>query len=279
LTGYSQLLAELRLRLVKISQTPFLDATVLLAHVLGKSRAWVLAHPEVTLTAEQQLTLENALVHLEDGEPLPYVLGHWEFYTLDFDLSPSVLIPRPETELLVEQAFSWLRAHPTRRFITDVGTGSGCIAVALAVNILDLHVIASDISMPALQLGLGNAQKHGVADRVAFICSDLLPPVSLQYDLICVNLPYIACQILETLAVYKHEPRIALDGGEDGLEIIRRLLKAAPQYLAPGGRIFLEIEASQGEAVKAIARIFYPYAEISLLPDLAGCDRLLSIQT
>jgi len=154
LESLSQVLDQVRERLQGVSETAFLDAQVLLAHVLGRNRAWVMAHPEATLTLEQRNQLKIALERLIVGEPLPYVLGCWEFYGLEFAVTPAVLIPRPETELLVEQALVWLEQHPGRRLAADVGAGSGCIAVTLARKIPDLEVLASDISLEALRVAL-----------------------------------------------------------------------------------------------------------------------------
>jgi release factor glutamine methyltransferase len=242
------ILDQIQARLSAVSETPGLDAQVLLAAVSGRGRSWALAHPEAHLTDEQTTALEAALLRLEGGEPLPYVLGKWEFYGLDFALSPAALIPRPETELLVEQALGWLRAHPGRRWAADVGTGSGCIAVALAVNIPDLKILASDLSAEALQLAGDNARRHEVWERLSLVQADLLPLAGRSFDLICANLPYIPSRKLKGLKVSAHEPLLALDGGPDGLDLIRRLLDRAPESLAPDGLLLLEIEASQGPA-------------------------------
>ena len=278
-------------RLSRLSDTASLDAQVLLAHVVSKPRAWVLAHPEASLSHEQQDALEIALARLEAGEPLPYVLGRWEFYGLDFSIGhPSsvlkgalenkgpVLIPRPETELLVDRALTWLRAHPGRRAACDVGTGSGCIAVALAAHVYDLHVFATDLSRIALQAARENAQKHGVAHRVQFIQANLLPPADICFDLICANLPYIPTKTLLSLPVARYEPSLALDGGADGLALIGELLQAAPSYLSPGGILLLEIEASQGQSVQSMAEAAFPTACVAASHDLAGHDRLIEVQ-
>jgi release factor glutamine methyltransferase len=272
------LLDQIRARLSASSETPGLDAQVLLAAVTGNRRAWALAHPQASLTDEQTAALEAALLRLEGGEPLPYVLGKWEFYGLEFTLSPATLIPRPETELLVEQALGWLRAHPGRRWAADVGTGSGCIAVALAVHIPDLKVLASDLSIEALQLAADNVSRHGVQERIRLIRADLLPPVAQRFDLICANLPYIPSEKLAGLKVSQREPLLALDGGPDGLDLIRRLLKLAPESLAPGGALLMEIEASQGPAAGELARAALPSAAVEVIPDLAGYDRLVKVQ-
>jgi release factor glutamine methyltransferase len=268
----------LRSRLEDSSDTPGLDAQVLLAHVMEVPRAWLLAHPEAKLTPLQQARLQTGLAQLESGQPLPYVLGHWEFYGLDFAVSPAVLIPRPETELLVDQALGWLLSHPNRKRVVDVGTGSGCIAISLAVHRPGLRVLAGDISLPALQVARQNARAHRVEKRVDFLQTDLLPPVSQAFDLLCANLPYIPSETLKHLKVYRTEPTVALQGGAQGLDLIAGLLQSSPGCMAPGGLLLLEIEATQGEAVRDLAFRVFPQAQVEVLPDLAGRDRLARIQ-
>jgi release factor glutamine methyltransferase len=265
-------------RLKKISDTPVLDTQVLLAHILGKTRSWVLAHPEHQLIPQEIKEFYKALKELESGIPLPYVLGSWEFFSLEFKLTPDVLIPRPETELLVEQAIDWLHEHPGRRRGVDVGTGSGCIAVTLAHEVSDLALAASDISMQALRVAQVNASRHQVNERIQFIQADLLPHTSKGYDLICANLPYIPTSTLKKLKVYGREPSQALDGGADGLDIISRLLEQSRSQLVPGGILLLEIEAAQGEATMALAERLFPGAQVELSADLAGHDRILAIK-
>ena len=280
----SSLHADITTRLIPISDTPALDASVLLAHIIHKPRTWVLAHPELTLTAAQQINLNESLIRLQAGEPLPYVLGHWEFFGLNFDLTPDVLIPRPETELLVEKAISWLRQSAVSSpIVADVGTGSGAIAVSLAVYVPNVQILATDISVEALEVAKRNAQKFNVEDQIEFIESDLLPGKSLivkiqpSIDLLCANLPYIPTKKLNTLPIYRREPSLALDGGEDGFDNIRRLVTIAPEWLTPDGLLLLEIEATQGEHALSLAREAFPKAQIHLFRDLAGRDRLLSV--
>jgi len=261
--------------------TPSLDAQVLLAHVLGRSRAWVLAHREDPVEQEQAAAFERLLSRLQQGEPLAYLTGNREFYGLSFRVTPEVLIPRPETELLVERALAWLRDHRERRVAADVGTGSGCIAVTLAVHGPDLHLFASDLSLPALRLARENARRHGVQERVSFVQADLLGVYHQQatFDLLCANLPYIPTAVLNQLAVGLWEPVLALDGGEDGLTSIRRLLAEARLRLSPGGLALLEIEAGQGEAACSLAREAFPGAQVRIHQDLAGLDRLVEVET
>lgn len=264
-------------RLEKKSETPGVDARVLLAHVMKRSPAWVMAHPEALLTANRATSLETLVARLEGGDPLPYVLGRWEFFGLDFEVTPDVLIPRPETELLVERGIAWLQVHPDLRHAADVGTGSGCIGIALAANVPDLQVMASDISSQALKMARRNAIKNGVGQRVEFLCCDLFPP-EIEFDLIVANLPYIPTKTLRKLPIFGREPTLALDGGMDGLDLIRRLLTAAPDRLVPGGLLLMEIEASEGPAALSLACDAFAEAEIHLHKDLADRDRILEIQ-
>lgn len=264
-------------RLEKTSDTPDMDAHVLLAHVMGQSSSWIMAHPEASLTSSRAAELEALAERLEHGDPLPYVLGHWEFFRLNFEVSPEVLIPRPETELLVERGIAWLQKHPQARHAADIGTGSGCIGIALAANIPDLQVMASDISSGALKMAQRNAINNGVAQRVEFLCCDLFPPQA-GYDLIVANPPYIPTRTLHKLPIFGREPTLALDGGRDGLALIRRLLTAAPDRLVPGGLLLMEIEASEGPAALSLACDIFSNAEIHLHKDLSGRDRILEIQ-
>ncbi len=287
--AFQNLLESTAARLSSVSGTPQLDAQVLLAHVLQKPRAWILAHSESSLDPQTASVLETLIQRLERGEPLPYVLGHWEFFGLDFDITPDVLIPRPETELLVEHAITWLQASPGRRMVADVGTGSGCIAIAIAMSVPDARVAATDLSHNALEVARRNAIQHHVADRIDFIECDILPHPNSSpnlgggrdvraFDLICANLPYIPTQKLQRLPVYGREPTLALDGGQDGLDPFRKLLRLAPDWLAPAGRILLEIESSRGAAALSLAYDVLTAGEMHLHRDLAGQDRLLEIQ-
>lgn len=279
------LLSELTARLAAISDTPALDASVLLARILGKSRTWVMAHPEPTLTADQQKQLDDSLARLENGEPFPYVLGQWEFFGMEFDITPDVLIPRPETELLVEKAIAWMQKSKVRRTVADVGTGSGIIAIAIAANVPDARLLATDISPAALQVARDNARKHCVDSRIRFVECDILPPhphslsTEEHFDLLCANLPYIPTETLHSLPVYGREPTLALDGGADGLELFRKLMRRAPEWMAPHSLILLEIEATLGKQTLELARSTFPHAEeIHVHQDLSGLDRLLEIR-
>jgi release factor glutamine methyltransferase len=274
----NQIIGQLR------SETPELDAQVLLANILDKSRTWIAAHPEAPLTQAQLASVDEAVSRLTAGEPLPYILGHWEFFGIDLEITPEVLIPRPETELLIERAIKWLQASKERRTVADIGTGSGCIAIAIAKTIPGVKITATDISRPALEVARRNARRQRVQQRIDFVQCDLLPPhpgplpTDLHFDLICANLPYIPTKTLRGLEVYRREPTLALNGGSDGLDVVRRLLKIAPEWLAPNGMVLLEIEASQGIPAVSLAYDSFDSAEIKLHRDLAGQNRLVEIR-
>ena len=271
-------------RLSGFTETPELDAQVLLAHVLDRPRTWILAHADSLPEPSRLEFLESLVRRLEAGEAFPYVVGHREFFGIDFDVTQEVLIPRPETELLVEKAISWLDAAPGSQNIVDIGTGCGCIAVCLALKVPHVRVLGTDISLAALRVAAGNVRRLGAADCVDLLNCDLLPPQPKdlpsyrKFDLVCANLPYVPEGTLRGLPVYGREPLLALSGGVDGLARIRSLLTRAPDWIKPHGLILVEIEASQGTRVLDLARDAFPRAAVSLHQDLAGLDRLLQIE-
>lgn len=270
-------LAIARRVLTPLSETPALDGQLLVAEALACDRVRVLAHPDQSLEPSRVEWLLDALRRCREGEALPHVLGWWEFYGRRFRLSSEVLIPRPETELLVEGALAYLAANPTRCLAADIGTGSGCIAVSIAAESTSLLVVASDLSREPLRVARSNAIQHGVVDRIALVQCDLIPPASVRFDLVCANLPYVPSAEVERSMVGRREPRVALDGGVDGLELIRRLLAGLPDVLAPGGQALIEIEADRGEAAMAEARRILPGCRVGLRKDLAGRDRMMVI--
>ena len=194
------------------------DAQVWIAHAIKQPVIFILTHPEKNLTDEEIAAVEIGLRRLEQGEPLPYLLGHWEFYELDLDITKDVLIPRPETELLVEKAITWLQNSPERRTVADIGTGSGAIAVTLAMQVPDARILATDISCAALKIAKHNAEKFHVHHQIDFLQCDLLPqyidplPTESHFDLICANLPYIPTETFinsPSLAVNPPSPLMA----------------------------------------------------------------------
>ncbi len=270
--------AQLGQQLNQTSDTASLDAQVLLAHFLEKPRSWILAHPEALLNNIQFDNINQAAKRITHGESLPYVIGHWEFYGLDFHLTPSVLIPRPETEQLVERAINWLHLHPHKRKAIDVGTGSGCIGISLVKSIPDLHMLMTDLSIAALDVARGNVRLHGLTDSVELKQADLLEAISGPFDLVCANLPYIPTDLLVTLPIFEQEPRSSLDGGISGTELVARLLEQSRSVLVSGGLILLEIESSLGKIVETLAHHYFPHSKMQILKDLAGQDRCLEIE-
>lgn len=276
-TEAGQWLSQARKRLAGSSEHPLSEAQALLGSVLGRSRSWIIAHPETRLSSEQQDRLDRLLARLLTGEPLPYLLGRWEFFGLEFTIGPTVLIPRPETERLVEEAVAWLERQPACRRSADVGTGSGCIAVSLAYTVRDLAVTATERSPEALEIARRNVAVYGLQDRITLVETDLLAGLSGAFDLVCANLPYIPSAKLAHLDVARREPVQALDGGPEGLDLIERLLADLPGKLVRGGLALFEIEAGQGESAPMLARRFFPNAQVEVLEDLAGLPRVLKI--
>ena len=213
------------------SARPQVEAELLLAHLLNQPRTYLYAHPEARLSAEQAATYANWVQRRAAGEPLPYITGQIEFFGLMFAVTPDVLIPRPETETLVEAALTWLKTHPAATAV-DVGTGSGCIAVTLAVHVPVLRLYATDISRAALDVARANAERHDVAERIAFIEGDLLMPLPEPVDLIVSNPPYVADDEWDAL------PRLGAARTPDGAALRRgwpgRDPAAAARRLKPG---------------------------------------------
>ncbi len=261
------------------SETPNLDGQLLLSQILSCSRSWLLAHPESDLEEEHGLQFLNLLDRCVQGEALPHVLGWWEFYGRRFRLDGSVLIPRPETELMVDEALEYHREASRSLSAVDVGTGSGCVAITLACEIPDLRVCATDVSLDALRVAQKNVRLHGVDRFVRLICADLVSPLlrSGGFDLLCANLPYIPEGELDELPVAQHEPRIALDGGEDGLAVVRRLVDALPSILSPQGRALIEIGAGQAQSVQQYVSHVLPQHRVQVRADYAGRPRLVVV--
>ncbi len=336
------------------SPTARLDAELLLAHILGWGRARLLAEGNMQLSQEAIATYQALVERRLNLEPVAYIVGQREFYGLDFYVDARVLVPRPETELLVELAISWAgewdagvqgsegagdcvlpaampassvssnepgavhdqrlqlqdglnqassacsqkytqdrsllvtypsslssaqnTKHKAQNFLSvaDICTGSGCIAIALAKYLPQAHIFATDISSEALELAAHNVMRHDVTQQVQLLQGDLLDVLPQAVNLLVSNPPYTMIDSIDE-GVRRHEPRLALDGGPDGLELYRRLLAAAPGRINAGGAILLEIGAEQGQAVQMLARAAFPQAEISIHPDLAGHDRVVRI--
>ncbi|MCE7946728.1 MAG: peptide chain release factor N(5)-glutamine methyltransferase [Chloroflexi bacterium CFX4] len=261
------------------SGAPRLDAQLILAHLLSTTREHLIAHDEASLSPEQAAAYAKLVGLRARGMPTAYIVGKRTFFDREFTVTSHVLIPRPETELIVEKALGWVQAQgrqsdPLLR-VVDVGTGSGVIALSLAAHLPAARVLATDLSAAALQV----AQHNGRDLRnVRFMQGDLLAGIGGQFDVMCANLPYIATAELDVLEVAKFEPAIALDGGKDGLALVRRLLQQAPSRLAKPSILLLEIGADQGEAALAAAHEAFPHgAQISLHQDHAALDRVLEV--
>ena len=278
-------------------ETPRLDAELLLAHAIGVDRTAVIAHGDAPVGQDAASTYEALLARREKGEPVAYLRGIKEFHGIALTVDDRALIPRPETELLVDTAIAVVMAaltsgvsRPRALRVVDVGTGSGAIAVALAVAIRarrvppdDLEIVAADVSEDALDLARENAVAHGVGDRLRFVASDLLPPDarSSSFDIVLANLPYVRSGELDASAgkpvSTTFEPRLALDGGPNGLTIIARLLDQLEWALAVDGIALLEIGGDQGEAATALVRERLPGWQCEVIRDLAGLPRVLRL--
>lgn len=262
------------------SPAPHTDARLLLQHVLQVGHTHLAAHPEQTLSGAQTQQFRALVARAKQLEPIPYITGETTFYGLNFIVTPDVLIPRPETEHLVQAAIEWAESRDVRQ-IVDVGTGSGCIAVVLARRLPVADVLALDSSPAALNVARRNVRRHGVAHRVHLQHSSLLEDTEQPVDLIAANLPYVSDAEWTALddGVKWYEPAGALRGGPDGLDLVHRLLQQARPLLRPNGAIFLEIGWRQGDAARQLAQTHFPAARITLKPDYAGHDRLVIIDT
>ena len=257
-----------------------LEAEVLIRHVLGIDRATFFRDLEEPVTDYERQHLDDLVVIRLRREPLNYITGFREFYGLSFEVSDSVLIPRQETELLVETVISLARSRPKPEMkICDVGTGSGAIAISLAVNLPFAEITAIDISQSALDIADANRRTHGVYNRVALRRGNLLEPVDFKPEIIVSNPPYIPMGDLSLLQPeIQYEPRVALDGGTDGLELIRGLLSQSLDKVSSTGAILFEIDSSQENSARILAREYFPNSHISVLDDLSGSSRAILIE-
>jgi release factor glutamine methyltransferase len=257
-------------------------AELLLMHTAGCDRAWLYAHPEDLLSPQQATQFFALIERRAAGVPTQHLTGKQEFWGLEFEVTPDVLIPRPETEHIIEVALA--RLGEARRnapiCVADIGTGSGCIAVALAKELPAAIIFATDISAAALEVAQRNAARHGVADRVSFVESNLLDGVAepAQFDLIVSNPPYVGTRDSESLAkeVRDYEPHAALFAGEDGLALYPALIAQAAARLVEGGVLVLEIGIGHFEAVSDLLDAARGWTRMSAMQDLAGIIRVIS---
>jgi release factor glutamine methyltransferase len=262
------------------SSSPRLDAELLLGKVLACSRTFVLAHPEHQLTAHQENVFRGLVARRAAAEPMAYLLGEREFYGRLFRTDARALIPRPETELLVDlgcAAVAAWRARGIEPTLLEVGTGTGAVAVSLAAE-TGLTVSATDVSWKALTLAAENAYRLGQAGRVRLVQGDLLAPVRGRLHVLLANLPYVPTTRDLPPDVRDYEPHVAVFGGRRGTELIERLLQQAQPVLAPGGELAVELdEEEQAQPVAALARTLYPAAEVSICRDGGGYDRVVRV--
>jgi release factor glutamine methyltransferase len=268
-------------------ENPRLDAQLLLCSVLDRERSYLYTYPEQELDTAQEARWQELLARRERNEPLAYIIGHKEFYGLDFVVDRRVLIPRPETELLVETALAIcqrLLENGQSPLVADIGTSSGAIPISLAVQEPRLpYLYACDVSPDALAVARLNCQRRGVSERVRLLQGDLLEPLPEPVDLLLANLPYVGTKEQAAMSpdVLDYEPELALFSGPEGLDLLRRLLHEASQAgkLRAHAVLLLEIGYRQREALTRLAREIWPNADVSCLRDYAGWDRVLRIET
>jgi release factor glutamine methyltransferase len=251
-----------------------LEGELLLRHTLNISQIQLYQDLDHELSPKREATFWNLIKHRLNHQPTAYITGHREFYGLDFCVNPHVLIPRPESELLVEMALRLAQNHPVAT-IAEIGTGCGAIAISLALNLPQTKIYATDISASTLKVALINCTKHGVVNRIYLLQGDMLDPLPEPIDLIVANLPYV--KKVDLLRISPFEPPLALNGGSDGLQKIRQLCRQVNGKLRPTGYLLLEIGQGQGRTVTTLLRSLFPHAKIEVVPDLGGIDRVVSL--
>jgi release factor glutamine methyltransferase len=275
--------AQARLRSAGIDDAE-LGGELLLRHALGLSRERLFVCLQEPFAPEDARAYEALLRRRLAHEPAAYIVGHKEFYGLEMACTPAALIPRPETELLVERALEWLRAQERgpapALLLVDVGTGNGAIAIAIAVHAPAVRIVGIDTSRAALALARRNAEAHGVAGRIGFLQGSLLAPLRGQVDLIVANLPYVPTRLYRKLPpeLREHEPEAALHAGRRGTALIERLLEQSPTLLRPGGLLLAEHAWNQGRRLREAAQAAFPRARIETQRDLAGRERILLVE-
>jgi release factor glutamine methyltransferase len=258
---------------------PWLDAEILVAHVLQSSRERLHSHPERELTVGQRSQLRRLTSRRAARVPVPYLVGEREFYGHMFRVTPAVLIPRPSSELLVELAIDWLKAHPQAMRVIDLGTGSGAVAISVAKAVPRVRIEARDVSARALRVADENIAHYRLRRRIATVRANLLRGAA-PADLVLANLPYIPDALRRIRPKELHyEPQLALDGGKDGLDLIRSALAQAPAAVKPGGLVLFECDPAQTRRIVRLAQGLWPSAQVSVHKDLAGLDRVVRIQT
>lgn len=276
-------------QVLKTSSLPRAEAETLLAFFLNKNREFILTHPETIISPAIHKKFRAGEKKRLQNWPLAYLTGHKEFYGLDFRVSPVVLVPRPETEMLVEEIVK-MAAEKKQPLIIDLGTGSGAIIISLASELRRLvpaifkqtKFLALDISRPALKMAQTNARQHKLNRKIKFSSGDLLAPIMTRLKnrelIIAANLPYLTPAQIKISPTIKREPRLALDGGQDGLKYYRRLFRQLKDTPFSGATVFCEIDQKQDKEIANLAKKYWPAAEIEIKKDLAGRKRLVIIK-
>jgi len=259
-----------------------LDAEVLLSHIILKDRVWLITHRDDVLDDNHQREFADVIQRRTRREPLQHIIGNQEFWGLEFIVSPDVLIPRPETEFIIEAALAIVQDRNTPVRIIDLCTGSGCIAVSLAKELTAARVIATDASEKALTVARENTRRHGVSEHIRFLLGDLFEPLEEldirgQIDIIVSNPPYVQAGDLSTLQpeVRDYEPEMALIAGPGGTEIAKRIIQIAPEYLKKNGTLIMEMGLGQADALTRMVEATGAYGDRELLKDLAGIERVI----
>jgi release factor glutamine methyltransferase len=262
--------------------SPRLSAELLLCHVLGLKRIELYTQFEKIVTKEQLDQLHGLVERAGRSEPVAYLVGKTEFYSLELEVTADCMIPRPETELLVERAIEFLRTRSSKQLVCDLCTGSGCIAVAIARNYPDCRIIATDICDAALNVAARNIEKHNLKEQIKLLCGDLFDPIVPQldagkFDLIACNPPYVSSVEFEKLGknVKDYEPKQALFAGDDGLDIYRRIVGRVGEFLKPDAALMMEIGYNQGQAIRQLLEQIRIFAEIMVEKDFHDNDRIV----
>lgn len=263
--------------------SPRLAAELLLSHIVGLKRIELYTQFDRAVTQQQLDQLRNLVERAGQYEPIAYLTGKTEFYCLELEVSPDCMIPRPETELLVERAIEFLRGRRKRQLVCDLCTGCGCIAIAIAQNCPHTNIIATDISDAALAVAAKNIEKYQLKNRIKLLCGDLFDPLVPQldvekFDLIVCNPPYVSAPEFEKLGrnVKDYEPRLALLAGDDGLDVYRRIIEKADSFLKSDAALMLEIGYAQGQAIKELLEKANCFAEITIEKDHHNNDRIVT---
>lgn len=261
------------------SLSPRLDAEILLARARDCSRLELYTQYDQELTTAQRAVMRDLVKRRTAYEPVAYLVGHREFFGFDFAVNADTLIPRPDTETLIAELLELARDLPAPPSILDIGTGSGCIAISIAAQLPSAQLTAIDISPAALAVARTNAETHAVSERIAFLCGDLFAPLdpTARFEFIACNPPYVTTSECDQLApdIRDHEPRIALDGGSDGLDVIRPLIATAPDHLEPGGSLLCEISPEQAGAVSQLLARQPAFESPRIVEDLSGHARVV----